>query len=534
MASTHALLRKMSFLILLIFGLNSFSGIEDEPRYKNRPLLGKGSFGAVYDFEDYVVKVSRFSLTSDKVQSSLQNLKEAALLTAFDHPNIVKPEKINFYTGLYGSYLEIYLPKLYKIDKSEVGYALNDIVLALDYVHSLGISHRDIKPAHIRTNGQRYFLIDWGGADLFAVDPTPYCGTTRWYRCPHSLLCDQSFPLALDMWSLAVSLVEVLGQEPLFPGDNTGDTLSLMRKKPKSEFDEAAFNNKLLNTVVDTDSLENLVKKNIANTQVSEKQLLFKAMLKPDPQERISSSESLISLGLKQVVGEPLREIDHSRIFDQQQQIDGHMRRVFLHWLITVCNNANIGDKVFFETVQILDRFIETTKIEKGNFQLVGLIALFLAAAFHDQDISVKHAIKLSNFIYSIREFECAFFYLINNAGFDIILNSVLRNYQNIIYKKRSYEERKLFMEILKLIESSDLYMALPISTKWAMAESLTDSNHIIAHKAFLSIARELLMTFKYDAELFFKDMKIARPIFGRVQKMLASYDEAKSIHINK
>lgn len=533
MASTHALLRKMSFLILLIFGLNSFSGIEDEPRYKNRPLLGKGSFGAVYDFEDYVVKVSRFSLTSDRAESSLQNLKEAALLTAFDHPNIVKPEKINFYQGLYGNYLEIYLPKLYTIEKSEVGRALNDIVLALDYVHNLGISHRDIKPAHIRSNGQRYFLIDWGGADLFAVDPTPYCATTRWYRCPYSLLCDQSFPLALDMWSLGVSLVEVLGQEPLFPGENTDDTLSLMRKKPKSEFDEETFNNKLLNTVVDTDSLENLVKKNIANTKVSEKQSLFKAMLRPDPKERISSSESLISLGLKQVVGEPLREIDHSGIFDQQQ-IDGHIRRVLLHWLIAVCNSANIDDKVFFETVQILDRFIETTKIKKENFQLIGLIALFLAAAFHDQDILVKHAIGLSDSIYSFRDFEHAFFSLINNAGFDIISNNVLRNYQNIIYKQRSYDERKLLIEILKLIESSELYLALSMSEKWAMAKNLIDSNHITAHKEVLNIARKLLMTFKCDAELFFKDMKIARPIFGRVQKMLASYDEAKSIHINK
>jgi serine/threonine protein kinase len=52
---------------------------------------------------------------------------------------------------------------------------------------------------------------------------------TRWYRPPELMLCpDGLYTYAVDLWSVGCIFAELLGRQPLFPGNNFVDQLTLI------------------------------------------------------------------------------------------------------------------------------------------------------------------------------------------------------------------------------------------------------------------------------------------------------------------
>ena len=89
----------------------------------------------------------------------------------------------------------------------------------LAYLHSRGIVHRDVKPAHVMFRGKQPVLIDLGVAGLVGGDPldgTELVGSPAW-MAPEQIAGAEPEPSA-DIWSLcAVGLTLVRGR-PLFSG----------------------------------------------------------------------------------------------------------------------------------------------------------------------------------------------------------------------------------------------------------------------------------------------------------------------------
>jgi len=102
---------------------------------------------------------------------------------------------------------------------------------ALQFVHSAGIIHRDVKPSNILVSADGTLkLADFGLAIDEGAEPeikSPYV-VTRWYRAPELLLGAADYGTAVDMWAVGCVLGELLGGKPLFRGTSTAHQLNLV------------------------------------------------------------------------------------------------------------------------------------------------------------------------------------------------------------------------------------------------------------------------------------------------------------------
>ncbi|WVZ06161.1 hypothetical protein V8G54_019507 [Vigna mungo] len=91
--------------------------------------------------------------------------------------------------------------------------------LALDYCHSQGVMHRDVKPHNVMIDHElrKLRLIDWGLAEFYHPGRDyNVCVASRYFKGPKLLIDLQEFDYSLDMWSLGCMFAGmVLGTDEL-------------------------------------------------------------------------------------------------------------------------------------------------------------------------------------------------------------------------------------------------------------------------------------------------------------------------------
>jgi serine/threonine-protein kinase len=148
--------------------------------------------------------------------------REIALSTMVDHPGLARV------TGHGADWIAFeYLEHPAADDERNkslaspagVGRLVGDLSDTLAYLHSRGVVHRDVKPAHVMFRGKQPVLIDLGVAGLMGDDPLDgieLVGSPAW-MAPEQIAGAKATPTA-DIWSLcAVGTALVLGR-PLFSG----------------------------------------------------------------------------------------------------------------------------------------------------------------------------------------------------------------------------------------------------------------------------------------------------------------------------
>lgn len=92
-----------------------------------------------------------------------------------------------------------------KFNDFDVRYYIFELLKALDFCHSQGIMHRDVKPHNVMIDHEKrqLRLIDWGLAEFYHPG-TEYNVrvASRYFKGPELLVDFQEYDYSLDMWSL--------------------------------------------------------------------------------------------------------------------------------------------------------------------------------------------------------------------------------------------------------------------------------------------------------------------------------------------
>lgn len=115
------------------------------------------------------------------------------------------------------------------LEMNEIAYYMYKVLQALDFAHSQGIMHRDIKPQNIMIDHstKKVSLIDWGLADFY-VPGTAYQVrvATRNYKAPELLFGYTYYTPTVDIWGLGCTFAAMLTKKtPLFRGRDNSELI---------------------------------------------------------------------------------------------------------------------------------------------------------------------------------------------------------------------------------------------------------------------------------------------------------------------
>jgi len=199
-------------------------------RYKITRQLGAGGMGVVYLAEDTVLgrpvalKTLRIleGIDPNARQSFAERfLQEARIVAQMDHPGIVPVYDFGYEGELAyfvleyvsGTTLSERLEKGPRLDRVTASRILNEAAAALDYAHSRGVIHRDVKPANIllRDDG-RVKVADFGIAKLSGAKTMTATGMmmgTVEYMSPEQIR-GEAIDGRTDQFSLAVVAYQMI------------------------------------------------------------------------------------------------------------------------------------------------------------------------------------------------------------------------------------------------------------------------------------------------------------------------------------
>ena len=213
-----------------------------QENYEILRKLGRGKYSEVFlgidleKREKVVIKVLK-PVKRKKIKreiSILKNLVDGpniiAMLDVVREPQLKTPglifEHINNidFRSLYPTFTDY-----------DIRFYMYELLKALDYSHSMGIMHRDVKPHNVMIDHDKKLLrlIDWGLAEYYHPG-TEYNVrvASRYFKGPELLVDYRLYDYSLDMWSFGCMLASmVFMKEPFFHGKSLVQIVRVLGSK---------------------------------------------------------------------------------------------------------------------------------------------------------------------------------------------------------------------------------------------------------------------------------------------------------------
>ena len=242
-----------------------------DERYEFNKQIGVGSYSIVcscYDKkEGRNVAVKKVTNVFDDLNDARRILREMKLLRFLNHENIVpllnvqKPDNklafndVYIITELMETDLHRVIYSRQELSDEHIQYFIYQILRGILFMHSAGIIHRELRPANILANkncdlnirdlgldhgllkddaNSVQKLIDNPNLNIEISNEMIYDDSkkdltekviARWYMAPECILSQNEYSKAVDIWSIGCIFAELLGRQPLFPGDNYLDQI---------------------------------------------------------------------------------------------------------------------------------------------------------------------------------------------------------------------------------------------------------------------------------------------------------------------
>ena len=169
----------------------------------------------------------------------------------------------------------------------------------------------------------------------------------------------------------------------------------------------------------------------------------------------------------------------NNKYMKNQNEINPEMRSILNNWLIEVHDKFNFNEQTLFVCINLIDRYLSIKKIERSNYQLVGICALLIACKHEEINLpNPKDFLFITENAYSSEQLYKMEYDILNSINFEVLIPTQLDFYLYLSYKFDLSEKEDLLGKYLlniclidyNLIKYSFSIIAcscLYISMKW-------------------------------------------------------------------
>ncbi|GMH05106.1 hypothetical protein Nepgr_006946 [Nepenthes gracilis] len=217
--------------------------------------IGQGTYSSVFRARENatgrIVALKKVRFDNFHPESVRFMAREITILRRLDHPNIMKlhgliTSQLSSSIYLVFDYMEhdlsglISCPNI-KFTGSQIKCFMQQLLYGLDYCHSRGVMHRDIKTSNILLHNGVLKLADFGLANFISTryrQPLTSRVVTLWYRPPELLLGSTNYGAYVDLWSVGCVFAELLIGKPILKGKTEVEQLHKIFKLCGSPLEE--------------------------------------------------------------------------------------------------------------------------------------------------------------------------------------------------------------------------------------------------------------------------------------------------------